>query len=119
MTELFSSAPTALKVQEMIELHYILDDPDVECHTHGLTVFGHPEFSVKHLDTYSAEHLLNFVANKVINQGMTFKPGDVIEDFAEVQITVTEGAPLMVSLTESTKCFELVYDRSHPALSEG
>jgi hypothetical protein len=73
-----------IEVTEVVKIHFVLPDTAAElcdAHTHGLEAFGHPEFQVLvpgFCRGVAGSILINH-ADRVINRGERFQPGDTGE----------------------------------------
>lgn len=73
-----------IEVTEVVKIHFVLSDTPAklcDAHTHGLEAFGHPEFQVlvPGFCRGVAGSILNNHADRVINRGERFRPGDTGE----------------------------------------
>ena len=75
---------TPMDVAKVVRIHFVVPDAAEEmsnAHTHGLEAYGHKEFQVlvPGFCSNDAASILNNHADRVINQGETFHPGDTGE----------------------------------------
>lgn len=72
----------SIDVREVIRIHFVIPDEEGEmfsAHTHGLEAYGHKEFQVlvPGFCASAAAEILNNHADRVINEGEVFSPGDM------------------------------------------
>lgn len=106
-----------IDVREVIRIHFVMPDEEGEmfnAHTHGLEAYGHKEFQVlvPGFCASAAADILNNHADRVINQGEVFGPGDTGEigkalcAYIEVPGDIP-GEPTRLRIVDvSTWCFQ-------------
>lgn len=75
---------SAIDVRAVIKIHFVIPDAFSEpfnAHTHGLEAFGHKEFQllVPGFCRGMAGHILNDLADAVLNLGETFRSGELVD----------------------------------------
>lgn len=78
------TAMRTINIMTAVKIHFVIPDASGEmfnAHTHGLEAFGHKEFQVlvPGFCRSAAADVLNNHADRVINRGELFRPGDTGE----------------------------------------